>query len=85
MLAYILIGRRNIGRSKTGRKDQDPLIRNAETVLFLAADGGGGGGDDDDDYYYDYDDYDNDGCMASRCRRRECSKNQMNMCLLILQ
>jgi hypothetical protein len=62
---YILIGRRNNGRSKTGWIDQEPLIRNnVENAFFLvasaaAAVAAAAAASDDDDGY-----------MASRRIRR---------------
>jgi len=57
---YIRIGRRNNGRSKIGKKDQEPLIwNNVETAFFLVASAAAAAADDDDD----------DGYTTSRRRR----------------
>ena len=54
MHEYILIGRRNNGRSKTGWIDQEPLIRNNVQPAFFhvalaAAAAAAAAADDDDD------------------------------------
>ena len=60
MHEYILIGRRNNGRSETGWINQEPIIRNnAKTAFFLVASVAAADDDDDDDGY-----------MASRRGRR---------------